>query len=79
MPVITHIELVGISSDMRHGVIVELHGDAPPGPARAGNVTQRNQFWKAGKRLPMGGLVAIVTKEPGQAASVSLAILTTSM
>lgn len=77
MPVLTNIEIVGIATDIKHGIIVEVQGDAPPGPARSPSIGLRKQFWEAGKRLPLGGLVALVSKDPGQAATVSLAILTT--
>lgn len=76
MPVITNIEMIGIAIDLKHGLVVQLQGDAPPGPARSSQV-QRKQFWDAGKRLPMGGLVGLVSKDHGQTATVSLAILTT--
>lgn len=77
MPVITNIEIIGIATDLKHGIVVQLQGDAPPGPARSGSHGLRKQFWEAGKRLPMGGLVGLVSKDAGQAATVSLAILTT--
>lgn len=77
MPVIANIQFCGIDLDHKHGLVVHVRGDAPPGNARSLFPGVRTRFWEAGKRLPLGGLVAIVSKEKGREASVSLATLTT--
>lgn len=77
MPVITGIRVAGIDVEDKHGVVIQLQGFAPPGQARSPNPGMRKQFWEGGKRLPLGGLVALITKEPGKYATVTLALLTT--
>jgi hypothetical protein len=73
MPTITNIEFRAIELNHKNGLVVTVRGDAPPGNARVA----RSKFWEASKRLPLGGLVALVTKKRGLPATVSLAILTT--
>lgn len=77
MPLVANIEYCGITLDHKHGLVVHVIGDAPPGAARSAVPNTRKRFWEQGKRLPLGGLVALVTKEPLMPASVSLALLTT--
>ena len=77
MPLVANIEFCGIQLDHRHGLVVHVVGDSPPGAARSFNANTRKKFWEQGKRLPLGGLVALVTKEALMPAKVSLAILTT--
>jgi len=77
MPLISNIEFSGIALDHKHGLVVHVRGDSPPGNARSNSPGVRKAFWENGKRLPQGGLVAVVTKETGRPASVSLALLTT--
>lgn len=77
MPLISSIEYCGLDLNHKHGLVIHVRGDTPPGAARSGAHSARRRFWEQGKRLPQGGLVAIVTKERSQAATVSLALLTT--
>ena len=77
LPIITNITYRALGLNYKHGLILDVQGDSPPGPARVGGIAQRRQFWEQGKRLPLGGLVALVTKEPRVPATVSLAVLTT--
>jgi hypothetical protein len=77
MPIITHIEYHGLSLTPKNGLVVIVRGDTPPGDARAQTHERRRQFWEKGKRLPVEGLVAIVSKETHMPPTVSLALLTT--
>ncbi|RXK38429.1 hypothetical protein M231_04338 [Tremella mesenterica] len=69
MPVLTHIEFQALDLSHKFGLVVYVRGDAPPGPARSHNPSVRKTFWDQGKRLQMGGLVALVHKELGVPAS----------
>lgn len=73
LPIITNVQTASVSLDRRHGVIVHVTGNTPPGRAQSGNSAERLQFWAEGKRLNVGGLVAVVTKMANQKATVSLA------
>lgn len=77
MPLIANIKYQGIDLSHKHGVVVLVRGDAPPGAARSPSGSTRKRFWEQGKRLPMGGLVALLTKTQGHKATVSLALITT--
>jgi hypothetical protein len=59
--------------DPRHGLVIVVEASAPPGGARAKDRFQRKQFWDDGKRLQQGGLVAVVTKDGDNVASVAMA------
>ena len=48
--------------DDKFGLVIHVSAEAPPGPARSPKVGTRYFHWKEGKRLPHGGLVALVTK-----------------
>ena len=72
LPVITNIEFTDSHLDRKHGSVIHVCGDAPPGKSRsAGGV----EFWKHSKRLTPGSLVAIVTKSAGKPATASLAVI----
>lgn len=77
MPLFTGVEFEDISTNHRNGLVIEVQTDAPPGQARSHNLGERKRFWQDGKRLQMGGLVALVTKPRNKPATVSLAVLTT--
>lgn len=77
MPLVPNIDMCGITLDHKHGLVVHVRGDRPPGAARSDNPDTRRRYWEQGKRLPQGGLIALVTKEASMPAYVSLAILTT--
>lgn len=70
--------------DSRHGLVIHVTADAPPGKARTTNRNARIEYWEHGKRLPQGGLVAVVTKDKqgpsntGHELNIAVAILTMS-
>jgi hypothetical protein len=82
LPILTNVEYTGISLDSRRGLVIHVTADAPPGRARAGTPKARAEFWEAGKRMPQGGLVAVITKNKGgtgaQEMEVAIATLTIS-
>lgn len=68
--------------DNRRGLVIHVTADAPPGKARATVLKSRTEYWENGKRMPQGGLVAVVTKnKPGTNSSqcLDIAIATLSM
>lgn len=77
MPMISNLKYTGLTLDPKYGLIIQVQGDAPPGAARSLSHNKRKEYWEQGKRLQMGGLVAIVTKARNKEATVSLALLTT--
>ena len=72
LPVITNIHFTDSNLDRRFGTVIHIKGDAPPGQARGRNAMD---YWKQGKKLGSGSLVATITKRPGQPAEASLAIV----
>lgn len=64
MPLVSNIEFSAITLDHKHGLVVHVRADAPPSYARSALPATPKRFWKQGKSVPLGGLVALVTKEP---------------
>lgn len=60
------------------GMVILASADSPPSVARAISLKKRQNFWEGSPRLPMGGLVAIVTKRGDVAARFAMATLTMS-
>ena len=77
MPLISNIEFRSIALNHKHGLVVHVRGNLPPGPARNVAPNSRKAFWEMGKRLPFGCLVALFTKERLTPVTVNLALLTT--
>lgn len=76
LSILTHLEYTDCRLHYRHGLVAQVQTNSPPGDARSGNLWQRRQYWRGGKQLSCGGLVAVVTKEPDLPASVELALVT---
>ena len=62
----SNVQFTGLGFDKHHGPIFRLTADAPPGPARNPSSGSRFAFWKFGKRLMSGGMVALVSKKGGK-------------
>ena len=69
IPILTNVQFSGLSLDKHHGPVFSFTADAPPGQARNPNSGSRYAFWKFGKRMMSGGMVALVSKR-GDAAPV---------
>lgn len=74
LPILTDMRTVGAVLDRKHGVVVHVTANAPPGRART---KAAQQFWTEGKRLIARGLVAVINKKHGRLASVTLATIAT--
>lgn len=81
LPILTGIKYTGVSLDSRHGMAIHVTADCPPGGARGGSMKSRAEFWETGKRMPQGGLVAVITKnkEGTSAPEMEVAIATLTM
>ncbi|BEJ11584.1 hypothetical protein CspHIS471_0200440 [Cutaneotrichosporon sp. HIS471] len=68
------------SDSVRYGLVIHIAADAPPGRARIGTFKARSEFWETSKRMPQGGLVALITKNKAgtgaQELEVAIATLT---
>ncbi|KAL1409336.1 hypothetical protein Q8F55_003318 [Vanrija albida] len=76
VPLLANIEFEGVALDHIAGLVVSASADSPPSAARATSMKKRQSFWESSPRLPMGGLVAIVTKRLGGDPTFALATLT---
>lgn len=77
MPVLAGVIFVELMLDSHHGLVTIVSALAPPGAARSKVAANRRAFWEKGKRLPLGGLVTVVTKGK-RTHEVAIATLTTS-
>lgn len=70
---------VGLELGTRDGLVVLASADAPPGRfARDERPGARRRFWEESRRMPQGGLVAVMTKHKCGNATVAVATLTMS-
>ena len=75
--VYTNVTFSRIEMDSRRGLVVEHSLDTPPGSARSSKPNVRVAYWRNGKRLMQGGLVALLWKR-GEHIDVHLGILCSS-
>lgn len=78
LPILADVEFVHMSLDRRHGLVVHARASAPPGRPRTSAVKGRADYWQQSKRMPQGGLVALVTKYQQGQPQLAIGILTTS-
>lgn len=78
LPILTDISFVNLTLDRRHGLVVHARATAPPGRPRATTVKSRVDYWQQSKRMPQGGLVALVTRYKHGDAQLAIGILTMS-
>lgn len=78
LPILTNVEFTTMSLDRRYGLVVHARADAPPGRSRVSSLKGRTDYWQQSKRMPQGGLVALVTKYKHGEPQLAIGLLTTS-
>lgn len=76
LPILANVSFATLTLDRRYGLVVHARATARPGRSRALTVKSRADYWQQSKRMPQGGLVAIVTQYKHSDPQLAIGILT---